>query len=197
MKSYIVALPWILIVACLIYIGSCTHSGKVKPCPETNDSLRIDTIIRIIDNTKHYAKPKPDTIYYAHNDTVNLYPDSAQCHHIALEYFKHKIYNRHIIIDSIGFIDMQDSVSRNELNGFVVRNQIKQIDIIKNTDHTIIAPTSTKFFAGLNLQSNGYDYFGAYLTAGLKTKKDNIITAGYDPINKSYSIGYYLNFGKK
>lgn len=198
MKNTLLVAPWIVIVLLLIYIGSCTHSGKEKICPETKDSIHIDSAWRTIDNTKHYAKPKPDTIYYP--DSIYLPADTAEliaeCRRIAFEYFKTKIYNRHIIVDSIGWINLRDSVTQNELYGYYVNSKIKQLTVTKTETKTIVTPARNKILVGLQLSGNA-DYFGASPSIMFQGKKDNVFMLGYDVINKNYNVGAFVKIRLK
>jgi hypothetical protein len=190
--KYLNIIPWVLCLLMLAYIGQCTHKGTVQPETIVKDSLRIDTVVKVIDNTKHYPKPERDTVYYP--DSIYLYPDSAKCHSIASEFYKSKIYNRHIIIDSIGFIDLRDSVYKNELYGYAVKSKFKQLTITKYETKTITQPKRNKLLAGLILTGNK-EYFGASPSLILKTKKDNCFYTGYDLINGNISVGYFAKLG--
>ena len=191
--KYLNIIPWVLCLLMLAYIGQCTNKGTVQPETIVKDSLRIDTVEKIIDNTKHYPKPEPDIVYYP--DSIYLYPDSAKCHSIASEFYKSKIYNRHIIIDSIGFIDLRDSVYKNELYGYAVKSKFKQLTITKYETKTITQPKRNKLLAGLILTGNK-QYFGASPSLMLKTKKDNCFYTGYDLINGNISVGYFAKLGR-
>ena len=193
MKKALTIIPWFLVLALLAYIGSCTHTVKDKPEIQYRDTTYTDTVVTIIDNTKHYAKPNPDTVLYP--DYIYLYPDSAECHRIAVEYYKNKIYNRHIVIDSIGWIDLRDSVFMNELNGFAVNSRFKQKTVIQYTERTIYPPAKNKLLVGLILTGNK-EYFGAIPSIMFQGKKNNCIQVGYDVVNGNYQIGYLMKLGK-
>ena len=186
MKNTLLILPWVVILALLLYIGNCTHRGTCKNETVYKDSLRVDTAYRTIDNTKHYARPRPDTVYYP--DSIYLFPDSAECHRIALEYYKAKIYKRHLIVDSIGWVNLEDTVFKNSLSGYIAGSHFKQIVVTKTETKTIPPLLHDKLMAGLILTGNK-EYFGASPAIMFQNKKDNTIIAGYDILNKNVMMG--------
>jgi len=177
--------PWVLLLFALAYIGQCTRNEPTT-VTEYRDSLRIDTIDRIVTKYQQLPAPEPDTVI----QTNTVYQiDSAECQRLAAAYYSTAIYNRHIVVDSIGWVDIRDSVTKNRMSGYLVGYEFKERTIIK--DNTIYPPDRRILSAGLILTGNK-EYLGAAPILMLTTKKKTSYMAGYDIINGNFVIGVSL-----
>lgn len=184
-KRIIQIVPWVLLLLALSYIGQCTRN-EPETVTEYRDSLRVDTIERTITKYQQLRAPEPDTVI----QTFTVYKiDSAECQRLAAAYFSTAIYNRHIVVDSIGWIDLRDSVHQNRLTGYAVDYKFTERTIIK--DRTIYPPERGMLSGGLIL-SGGNEYFGAAPVVMFTTKKKTHYIAGYDVINGNFVFGVGL-----
>lgn len=190
MKKYINLIPWILCLLLLIYIGQCTHKGKLKPDKiATDTTIYITTVDTLTIHGKTIYKPKPFEVVkidtFTIRDTIKFI---SYCSDL-------KKYILPISNDSNSKITVFANVQLNEIKDWTYKAEIypHTTTIIQN--HVIVPEKSNKLVAGLILTGND-NYFGAMPVFGLKTKKDNTMLFGYDLVNKKYTVGYVMAFGK-
>lgn len=191
MKKTLIAAPWIAIVVLLIYIGSCTHIGKCKPEMITKDSI---VTVHTVDSFPVEGK----TVYYPSPYEVVKYDTSfkdVDTLKIIQNYLTENKYTFNIN-DSTGNIDVFLSVKYNQLANYSWQGYFKTYTKTITDTKYIQSVRRNKLLAGLILSGNA-DRFGASPTIGLKTKKDNVFVAGYDVLNKNYSVGYLIRIGRK
>lgn len=153
---------------------------------DTITVVKIDTFVQTI----YAPAPKPDTVLdtvyqWQATDTAQIL---AECQVIANDYYAHRIYNRHLIFDSIGWADIRDTVYQNKLTGYVYNSKFKTY-----TKETVITkPAPAKISVALGL-SGTYtkDSPGFAYSLLLRNKKRQGFALSYDPINKTTSASFY------
>ena len=191
MKNTLTIAPWIAIIALLIYIGSCTHTGKCKPEVIVKDSIRT---VHTVDSFPVVGKTvyRPEPYEVIKHDTIPAQVDTMK---IIKNYLAENKYKFNIS-DSTGNIDVSLSVQYNTLKNYSWKGYFKTYrDVITDTKY-ITTPKRNKLLAGLLLTGNR-DNFGVIPAIGLKSKKDNVFLGGYDVINKNYYAGYLLGMGRR
>ena len=179
---------YLMIIAVLVIIILLQKGCSPKvPCPDGGEpitTVKIDT--EYVD--KVVVKPvyKPGETQYLPGliDTITTPIDTTA---ILKDYLATRIYSDTLKIDSIGFVYVSDTVSKNEIQArsFVANYKIP---IIKETITTVIPPKPKNQLyigaEGIGSKREPISYFGSTLV--LKTKKDAMYTAG---------AGYSLNQG--
>jgi len=193
MKNYLIIGLFVTILLLLIYIGSCTHSGKSVPEIQYKDSI---TEIHTVDSFPVEGKPVPYPEPYEviKHDSIPYYAavDTAK---IISNYFAENKFKLNIN-DSLGNIDVFLTLQFNQVKEWNYKGKFKTYTVTIKDTKTIYEPKRNKLLAGLILHGN-QNYFGASPSLMLVTKKDNAFQIGYDVINGNYSAGYLLKIGKR
>ena len=132
--------------------------------------------------------PKLDTLYF----TDTIYKDSVISRiierekidtvYIIREHFTYSTYKDTILNDSNGLIVISDTLYRNK-----IKSRYNQIKLYPQR----FKPTlRNKLFLGFGV-GGWIDRFSLQGSVGLLTKRDNLYTISYDPINKDVSLGMY------
>lgn len=151
---------------------------KVGFNPADNTAnVRTDTIT-VVDTIKvpvyeKWEKPKPVAVIGAGLD-------------------EKKIYTRKIIPDSLGTLEITDTVQNNQLLGYSVSGKLYSIERTKNIITTTSIPERNKLLVGAGMAYTP-EFTSIFVNLQLVTKKGIGIGIGYDMINKIY----YANLSKE
>jgi hypothetical protein len=181
----------IIILASLLIIQQQCHrvitqgSGDSK----TVTIIKRDTskIIKIIEKPVPVSKivpginSIPDTFYLPYPDTIHVpVLDTAKVRKLLQEYLTRNVYNRVLMNDTNAYIELSDTIYRNELlKGFLTYINRRPTQIITST--TTGSVSKFKFYVGGTLGGN----ISGLSTAGIKLL---ITTRNY----KAYDIGTNL-----
>lgn len=180
MKYYLTLaskLIWPLIFSILlVYIFILRECTPKIVCPEptinTSDTTSSHTDTVTIDNTKHYPKPKPDTVIVVKHDTV-------------------QVYNRRLDFDTLGYIDIRDTISKNSLQGYTVNSHLNTFTTTKYITKTIQSPLRASLLVGAAISYKADNTMTAIPLVMLKTKKQHYYFVGYNPFDKQFQAGGY------
>jgi len=198
-KNYLYLIIGVLLL--VILLQRCTSGEPIKPVPPT---VKIDTVW-VKHDSLIYSKPKivtvikgvpqiqyvPDTSYaklvVQYKDLVDLY--TAQ-----------NIFSDTLKIDSIGYVNVKDTITENIIKGRSYNYKLKYPVVTKTI--TLQVPPKTQVYIGGGLQGNQYNIINQF-SAGLllKTKKDKIygLSAGISTDGKiQYGLQSYwkIKLGK-
>lgn len=182
---------YLAIIAVLVIIILLQKACTPKfPCPDGGEPITtvvIDTqyVDKVV--TKPVYKPGETQYLPGRIDTIPADVDTTA---ILKDYLATRIYNDTIKVDSIGFVYLVDTVSRNEILARSFKANYK-IPLIKETITTIIPPKpKNQLYVGVEGIGNKQEpisFFGSTLV--LKTKKDAMYTAGAGySVNQGFSL---------
>ena len=185
MNAILRNLPYAIILILMSYIFILRECGKdPQPCPE----ISIDTVVTYQIDTvtivKHYPAPKPtiqiDSVYiWKTSDTIK------ECIELANDYNSYRIYNRHLVIDTLGWIDLADTVHSNKLHGYTSNSYFKAYTKTVYIDRVLTTPKRFNAFVGGYLNSD----ISVTPSVMIKTKRDHYYSVGYNPITKVAQVG--------
>lgn len=192
MKNYLTILPWVLCLLLLFYIGQCTHRGKDNPVVQYKDSI---ITLRTTDTLTIKGDPIPYPVPYQVIDTF-IISQNADTSVIMAEYIKLRKYILPVSNDTNSKINVFADVQYNRITNWRTEATYYPHTTIINNTRTITTPKRSRLSGGLILTGNA-EYFGAAPSLMFTNKKDNSLMLGYDVINKNYSIGAFIKFGRK
>tara|TARA_R110000803_G_scaffold205579_1_gene272359 strand:- start:251 stop:847 length:597 start_codon:yes stop_codon:yes gene_type:complete len=168
----------ISLVVIILWLQNCSGGGSGVVNPEPTIIKEVTTLYDTITDTIPEYVPQweikvetrflTDT-FYPHVDTPTILKD----------YYARYVYADTIKIDTIGYLVVNDSVSRNQIYSRKIKtNILLPTTIIKQTSYI----TQREFYMGLKVQgrTDQLNYVGGELL--FKTRKD-----------KAYSVGVGLN----
>ena len=186
MKSTLLKIYPLIIALLLVYVfilKECTHPKEQTPqVITTSDTITKDSII-VIDNTKHYPKPIPDTVYY---------PDSIFTHPTGTANFNFvNKYNLKLDFGISGTADFITTVYQNQIQEYSIKSHLKTYTTTKTITNTITPKIRNHVYGG-GIISYSETSMGLTPTLILQTKKNNLYGIGYDPLNKVYMAHVYF-----
>ena len=183
-----------LIVAALVSIillQRCEPDEPITPVPPTT---KIDTVW-VKHDSVIYSKPKIVTVIKGVPE-IQYVPDTSYSK-LVIQYKSlvdlctaKNVYSDTLKIDSIGYINVLDTISKNRIQGRRFKYDLKYPVVTKTI--TLQAPPKTQVYIGGGLQGNQYNIVNQF-SAGLllKTKKDKIYGV-YTGIDTDGKIQYGL-----
>jgi len=172
-------------------LRECSHP---KPCPETKTDtvtiVKVDTVVI----EKHYPKPPPDMVIdsvwsWMSVDTAEIL---RECKIIGNDYNAYRIYRRRIEFDTNGYLNIQDTVHLNLLQGYYTDAHFKAYTHTQIVTNTIIPKERLSFHIGAVMAYKLDNSFSIAPSFALVTKKKHVYNAYYDPFLKQIGIGFYL-----
>lgn len=179
------------VLSFIILLQRCTSDKPIKPLPPV---VKIDTVWMKHDSII-YSKPKIVTVIKGIPE-IQYIPDPSY-DKLVIQYKSlvdlctaKNIYSDTLKIDSIGYVNVIDTISKNRIQGRRFKYNLKYPFITKTI--TLQAPPKTQVYIGGGLQGNQYNIINQF-SAGLllKTKKDNIYGL-YTGIDNNGRIQYGL-----
>jgi len=188
-KNYLYLIIGVLLL--VIFLQRCEPGEPITPVPPTT---KIDTVW-VKHDSVIYSKPKVITIIKGVPE-IQYVPDTSYSK-LVIQYKSlvdlctaKNVYSDTLKIDSIGYVNVLDTISKNRIQGRRFKYDLKYPVVTKTI--TLHAPPKTQVYIGGGLQGNQYTLINQF-SAGLllKTKKDKIygVSAG---INTDGSIQYGL-----
>lgn len=161
---------------------TCTGKTKIDTVWIKHDSVvyskpKIITVIKGIPEIQYIPDPSYDKLVIQYKDLVNLCT-------------ARNIYSDTLKIDSLGYVNVIDTVSKNRIQGRRFRYELKHPVITK----TVIVEQApkTQLYIGGGLQGDQYSMINQFSTGLLlKTKKDQIYGL-YTGIDNDGRIQYGL-----
>lgn len=157
----------------LIVIGFLIGYILTNPKPKAEVIIKYDSIVRI-DTIKipiaiKREKPKPTFILDSGINEI-------------------KVYKRDILNDSLGKLEIIDSVQHNQLLGYSISGKINTIREEKKIYIYQPSKEKNKLIIGANFILTP-EFISIYPAASFLTKGGYMFSAGYDPLNKLYYFG--------
>lgn len=177
-----------IIIILLIIIAVLVETRPSRRKFNTGDiHIKYDTT-KIAVEVKTPPKPsEPILKYITLHDTAQI--DSA----VVVKAYRGKYhYSQVLKNDSAAFIKISQVISQG-------RPIAQKLTFIPRTPLVIIKPYyphAIRILAGIILSGN-QNTFNPYASIGVLTRKDNFYFAGYDPINKSVSLGFLFKIRLK
>jgi hypothetical protein len=188
-KNYLYLIVCVLFL--VIFLQRCENNKPIIPIPPR---VKIDTVWVTRDSIV-YSKPKIITIIKGVPE-IQYVPDTSYTK-LVIQYKSlvdlctaKNVYSDTLKIDSIGYVNVKDTVSKNRIQGRSYNYNLKYPIITKTI--TVQAPPKTQVYIGGGLQGNPYNIVNQF-SAGLllKTKKDKIYGV-YTGMSKDGRIQYGL-----
>lgn len=187
----------IIIAVLLVYVFVLRECTPVKETVKTDTLIitKVDTITEF----KYYPKPEPDVVIdsfwtFQNVDTAEIL---KECLVIGNNFNKKNIYNRFLKVDTIGGIELIDTIFQNKLGGYATHAHFK-IPVRYVYINTMV---DTKKRLSLHIGGEiGYQLNNSMSIAPsaiLITKKQHAYKASYDPFLKLIQIGGYINLTKR
>jgi hypothetical protein len=187
MKSILRNFPYAIIVVLFAYIFVLREcADKHGPCPEIKTDTVVTYKVDTITIVKHYPAPKPTIII----DSVYIWKTAdtiKECIELSNDYASFRIYNRHLVVDTLGWIDLADTVHNNKLRGYTVNSYFKAYTKTYYIDRVLTTPKRFNAFIGLNFNSD----ITITPSVMIKTKRENYYQVGYNPFSKVAHVGGY------
>jgi hypothetical protein len=175
----------------VIFLQRCETGEPITPVPPTT---KIDTVW-VKHDSVIYSKPKVITVIKEVPE-IQYVPDTSYSK-LVIQYKSlvdlctaKNVYSDTLKIDSIGYVNVLDTISKNRIQGRRFKYDLKYPVITKTI--TLQAPPKTQVYIGGGLQGNQYNIVNQF-SAGLllKTKKDKIYGV-YTGMNIDGRIQYGL-----
>jgi len=191
--NYIQAIITAILLVYVFFLRECT-----PPQVQYHNDTVVRTETIYVDAENHY--PKPTIITQIDSfwswQSVDTAAILRECVAMGNDYNKTNIYNRFLKVDTIGGIELIDSVYRNKLNGYSTHAHFK----IPVKTVYISTMVDTKKRLSLHIGAEiGYKLNNSMSVAPsviLITKKQNAYKASYDPFLKLIQVGGYINLTK-
>lgn len=198
-KNYLYLIIGVLLL--VIFLQRCGSDKPVTPVPPT---VEIDTVW-VKHDSMIYSKPKIVTVIKGIPE-IQYVPDTSYSK-LVIQYKSlvdlctaKNVYSDTLKIDSIGYVNVLDTISKNRIQGRRFKYDLKYPVVTKTI--TLQAPPKTQVYIGGGLQGNQYNIVNQF-NAGLllKTKKDQIygVSAGMNTDGKvQYGLQSYwkIKLGK-
>lgn len=166
-----------LLLVVIFFLREC--SPEPKPCPPPSVVTHTDTILVPVDNP--YPVPVPGDVVYI------PVPADVDTQEILKDYFARVPYERKLGNDTVGYLTLYDTVTKNRLTSYRLKGTWKVIEHTTTITYNITTPLRNRVFLGLQIGSN-LNAMTIVPTATLLTKKDKTLYSfGYDPFN---GVGY-------
>lgn len=205
LKTHIQSLI-ILILLGIIILQRCTAP---KPCAEPVSKLVVktsvihDTVTERYDSIV-YSKPVVKNIYvpkitsittYIKDTTGHISPEAYSA--LATNYYSKVLYADTLRIDTLGYVSVADSVTKNSISGRTYNYHLHAATVVNNitTEKTTIIPQKFQIYAGGAIMGNNKSLVNGF-SIGLiiKTKKDKTyefkVIQPFSGVT-SYSLGTY------
>jgi len=188
-KNYLYLIIGILVL--VIFLQRCDTDKPITPVPPT---VEIDTVW-VKHDSLIYSKPKVITVIKGVPE-IQYVPDTSYAK-LVIQYKSlvdlctaKNVYSDTLKIDSIGYVNVLDTISKNRIQGRRFKYDLKYPVVTKTI--TLQAPPKTQVYIGGGLQGNQYNIVNQF-SAGLllKTKKDQIYGV-YIGINIDVKVQYVL-----
>lgn len=182
-----------LVIAVLLAIIFLQRCGGEKP--HTLPPSIIHDTVWIKHDSVIYSKPKIVTVIKGVPE-IQYVPDPSY-DKLVIQYKSlvdlctaKNVYSDTLKIDSLGYVNVLDTISKNRIQGRRFKYELKHPVITKTV--TIQAPPKTQMYIGGGLQGNQYDIINQF-NAGLllKTKTDKMYGI-YTGINTNGNMQYGL-----
>lgn len=183
-------------VIILILISLLLLQRECSRCPDPPEPTHSRTVVWIYDTT-HYITQL--AIPYPVEKLVPVeIPAIVDTNAILQEYFSRNVYQRVLKDDTLAYILLQDTVTRNSLgrSSLVYENR-RPTQIITNT--TTILPSVGKVFAGPMIGSGFDGKLALGGSAFYVSKRDHAYGLSVDPFARSVQASMYwkISFRKK
>lgn len=188
-KNYLYLIIGVLLL--VIFLQRCDTDKPVTSIPPV---VKIDTVW-VKHDSVIYSKPKIITVVKGVPE-IQYVPDTSYSK-LVIQYKSlvdlctaKNVYSDTLKIDSIGYVNVKDTISKNRIQGRSYNYNLKYPVVTKTI--TLQAPLKTQVYMGGGLQGNQYNIVNQF-SAGLllKTKKDQIYGL-YTGINNNGRIQYGL-----
>ena len=188
-KNYLYLIIGVLLL--VIFLQRCGADKPITPVPPT---VKIDTVW-VKHDSVIYSKPKVITVIKGVPE-IQYVPDTSYSK-LVIQYKSlvdlctaKNVYSDTLKIDSIGYVNVLDTISKNRIQGRRFKYDLKYPVVTKTI--TLQAPPKTQVYIGGGLQGNQYNIVNQF-SAGLllKTKKDKIYGV-YTGMNIDGRIQYGL-----
>jgi len=132
----------------------------------------------------------PDTFYFPYPDTVyKPVLDTAKLKQLLKEFLTKNIYDRVLMNDTNAYIELSDTVYKNELwKGLLTFINRRATQIITNTTTTVTNPDRFKFYIGGTLGGNTSEISSAGINLLMTTRKNNAYAIGNNLLIKQPNI---------
>ena len=203
----------LILVIIILLLSKCSGNGagillnRNRQPLEPKVITKIDTVWEKVEIEKEVYVPKWRTKVVTEHDTVKVVvnvPQDIDTLSILRDYYSQYVYVDTLFLDSLGFIAITDTISKNSI---LSRKPDFNISIpTKIIDNTIYI-NEREFFVGLSSRLSGknddnergkIDYMG--IEGLLKDKKGNVFLIGVgtnQQNNLSVGGGVYWKIGKK
>lgn len=164
----------ILLIALLFLQRECSR-------PEPQQPVNTVTIEKYYDTTRYITQL---AVPYPVEKIIHVeIPANVDTSAILREFFSRNVYHRVLKDDTLAFIALQDTVSRNSLGrSSLIYSNRRPTQIITNM--TILADPVNKVFVGPAIGGNLEGDFILGASALLVTRRDNAYQLTIDPFNK-------------
>lgn len=189
-----------LLVAVIFLERSCRKVPIVPPDTITRDTTTVDSIIHIHDTL--LSKPKIVKVIETKWDTIiGSIPDSTytglKSQYISLgnKFYSSSIYSDSLKIDTIGYVNIKDTISENSLIGRSYSYNLHYPRITTTITNTITKtlPPVSQLYIGGGLYGSKVDILqGAQVSLLYKNRRDQMYTV-FSQIDKSGKISYGIS----
>lgn len=182
-------IPYTIILLLLYVIFYLQECQPMHKCPAIQSDTVTLTSVTEIPVDHYFPKPSPVTVvdsFFQHVDTAVIL---AACMDTWQQHSKLHIYNRQILNDSLGQINIIDSVQYNELQGYSLIGHYNfplNIQIIRQS----VTPNHhMQLYIGTQLGSD-LQNFAVIPSAYIITAKNHFYSLGYNPFQKFGYLGF-------
>lgn len=177
-KKYLAAADKIIII---VLIGLLVLQRECTRCPDCPEATHSRTEVWFYDTTRYITQvPVPVPVEVIRPVEVQAVVDTAL---ILRDYFSKYVYDRVLKDDSLAYIRLTDTVSRNRLSPATLQYTDRTpTQIIYNT--TTVSNPVNKLFAGPVIGGSFDGNLSLGGSAMLVTKKDHAYSITADPFNR-------------
>lgn len=190
----------ILLLLIILIIKTCNNGNEkskstIKIDGKTYEVLKHDTVISYKTNTTIKEKKGKD-IY--HDTTIYIdVPIDVPIDTTAIlkDFYAKNVYNDTLWLnDSLGFVTINDTISKNKILNRIFTSKIKE----KHTKETltVVEPPKRQVYFGINAGTTSTDIINNVGISGLyKTKNDKIYQLGIGTIKNNTQVKPYIYGG--
>lgn len=164
----------VILVIVILLMQQCNEK-KTEPI-DTKVVTVTETVWDTLEVEKKVYVPKWRTKVVKETDTVEvIIQQEVDTMSILKDYYTQYIYNDTLLLDSLGYITLTDTITQNKI---MARNSNYQIQIPTNTLRETIYVNNREFYAGFGARTNGSNISWMGLEGLYRNKKGNIFTIG-------------------
>jgi len=181
----------VILVIIILLMQKCSGGGifNINKRPiEQKVITKVDTVWQEVEIEKEVYVPKWRTKVVTEHDTVEvLIPQEIDTLSILKDYYTQYQYIDTLFLDSLGFIVLTDTISKNTI---LKRDPDFQIQVPTKIIDNIVYINEREFYAGMGARTNGENISWMGLEGVYRTRRGNTFILGIGTDNENqFSLG--------